>query len=291
MTAMNTASSPLKSSLVSPAQRLAARAAEPFARLDFALSGLLAARLLERGPSGRPLHVMADRLKGLWFDRSKHRELLRQRIEQARSPKELFEWAGEALFANQKPAEIVPFLEFVRERAPEAVLEIGVAGGGTNLLLSHAHPSIGFVGAIDLYVRNKEKLSYFAPKGQKRLHLDACSYDPKTVREVARALDGRKLDLLFIDGDHTYDGARRDFEAYAPFVRSGGIIALHDIVPDEVTRSGTFTGNWVGEVPELWQDLSRAYPRCRTFVADPEQDGYGIGVIEFDEGVVPTFRR
>jgi hypothetical protein len=36
---------------------------------------------------------------------------------------------------------------------------------------------------------------------------------------------------LFIDGDHTYEGVRRDFEMYSPLVRKGGIIAFHDIYP------------------------------------------------------------
>jgi len=281
----------MQSSLKTPVQRAVAAVAEPFARLDFALSTRATRRLIHHGPEGRPLYVMADRLQGRRFERSSVRAAERERIEQASDVSELVARAGDALFANQKLAEIVPFLEFVRGHAPAAVLEIGVAGGGTNLLLSHVHPNVAFVGAIDLYVRNKAQLSYFAPSGQERLYLDASSYDPQTVRAVSAALGERKLDLLFIDGDHSYDGARRDFEAYAPLVSRGGIIAFHDIVPDEVTRTGRFTGNWVGEVPALWEDIKRSYPGWREFVADPGQDGYGIGAISFDDQVVPTFSR
>jgi predicted O-methyltransferase YrrM len=281
----------MKSSLRTPVQRAVSAVAEPFARLDFALNTRATRRLIQHGPEGRPFHVAADRWQGRRFERSSDRAAQRDRIQQAPDVSELVTRAGEALFANQKWAEIVPFLEFVRAAAPRAVLEIGVAGGGTNLLLSHAHPNVGFVGAIDLYVRNKAQLSYFAPTGQERLFLDASSYDPQTVRAVSSALGERKLDLLFIDGDHSYDGARRDFEAYTPLVRRGGIIAFHDIVPDEVTRTGTFTGNWVGEVPVLWEDIKRSYPDWREFVADSDQDGYGIGVISFDDQVVPTFSR
>ncbi len=35
-------------------------------------------------------------------------------------------------------------------------------------------------------------------------------------------------DLLFIDADHSEAGVRRDYEDYAPMVRSGGVIAFHD---------------------------------------------------------------
>jgi len=52
-------------------------------------------------------------------------------------------------------------------------------------------------------------------------------------------LNGEPLDFLFIDGDHTYEGVKRDFEMYSPLVRNGGIIAFHDIVkhpPETVVR-------------------------------------------------------
>jgi predicted O-methyltransferase YrrM len=35
--------------------------------------------------------------------------------------------------------------------------------------------------------------------------------------------------LLFIDGDHSYDASRRDFELWSPHVVRGGLICFHDI--------------------------------------------------------------
>jgi predicted O-methyltransferase YrrM len=40
----------------------------------------------------------------------------------------------------------------------------------------------------------------------------------------------RPLELLFIDGDHSYEGAKADFERWGAFVRSGGHVLLHDAV-------------------------------------------------------------
>jgi len=37
-----------------------------------------------------------------------------------------------------------------------------------------------------------------------------------------------ELDLLFIDGDHSYEGCARDVMQYVPFVRPGGYFILHD---------------------------------------------------------------
>ena len=36
------------------------------------------------------------------------------------------------------------------------------------------------------------------------------------------------LDLLFIDGDHAYEAAASDLAHYAPKLRPGGVLAMHD---------------------------------------------------------------
>ena len=59
----------------------------------------------------------------------------------------------------------------------------------------------------------------------------ANSHNLDTLNKVKRILADRPIDLLFIDGDHTYVGVKMDFEMYRPLVRKGGIIAFHDIVP------------------------------------------------------------
>jgi len=46
-------------------------------------------------------------------------------------------------------------------------------------------------------------------------------------QDVARDWS-RPIRLLWIDGDHTYEGAKRDFDLFSPFLVEGGIIALHD---------------------------------------------------------------
>lgn len=37
-----------------------------------------------------------------------------------------------------------------------------------------------------------------------------------------------KIRFLWIDGDHTYQGAKTDFDLFAPFLEDGAIIAFHD---------------------------------------------------------------
>lgn len=38
----------------------------------------------------------------------------------------------------------------------------------------------------------------------------------------------RKISVLFIDGDHSYEGCKRDIEAWVPHMKKGGIIFFHD---------------------------------------------------------------
>jgi predicted O-methyltransferase YrrM len=47
----------------------------------------------------------------------------------------------------------------------------------------------------------------------------------------------RPIDMLFIDGDHSVDASRADWEAWTPWVRPGGVVAVHDALPP-----------WVGPV-------------------------------------------
>jgi predicted O-methyltransferase YrrM len=90
------------------------------------------------------------------------------------------------------------------------------------------------------------------------------------------------LDVLFIDGDHTYDGVKADYQMYRPLVRKGGLIAFHDIVDDHQTKYGRPGIGWAGGVPMFWREvkLQKEFSSCSEFIADPDQDGMGIGVLQ-----------
>ncbi len=46
-----------------------------------------------------------------------------------------------------------------------------------------------------------------------------------------------ELGLLFIDGDHSYEGVKNDLELYLPKLKSGGVLIMHDCSHDAVYRA------------------------------------------------------
>ena len=46
--------------------------------------------------------------------------------------------------------------------------------------------------------------------------------------EASKYIADESLDFVFIDGDHSYEGVKRDMHAWVPKVREGGIVSGHD---------------------------------------------------------------
>lgn len=72
------------------------------------------------------------------------------------------------------------------------------------------------------------------------------------------------IDLLHIDGLHTYDAVKHDFDNWLPKVRPGGIILLHDIA----VRHADF-GVW-----RFWLELESDVPETFAF-----HHGWGLGLL------------
>ncbi len=185
-----------------------------------------------------------------------------------------------AVAASQKPDELGAFLDRAAALQPRRVCEIGTSAGGTLYFLTRACAADAVVVSVDVEI----PLALAAARaklgrdGQRIVSIAADSHQPATVMQVREALRDEPLDVLFIDGDHSYDGVKRDFELYLPLVRPGGLVGLHDIQPDARTRLGTPTSSISGDVPRFWEDIKPSY-RTEELISDAEQDGYGIGVV------------
>lgn len=177
---------------------------------------------------------------------------------------------------EQWPGEIVPFAEWLtREGLLGHVVEIGVRRGGT-VALWHGLSS-GLVIGVDWHQKDSlgaEETTRVAAEMQRRHAryrlIIGDSHAPETRARVEAMLGGSLADLVFIDGDHSYDGVRVDFEAYRTLVRPGGVVAFHDIV-DTAFMRGFGHG-----VYRFWQELK---PTVNTFEFCVGGDWGGIGAV------------
>lgn len=56
------------------------------------------------------------------------------------------------------------------------------------------------------------------------------SDDPELLKRQHSLLS--EFDLIFVDGDHSYEGAKADLDNWCPRVRHGGRVLVHDATPD-----------------------------------------------------------
>jgi predicted O-methyltransferase YrrM len=115
-------------------------------------------------------------------------------------------------------------------------------------------------------------LNRFIRESQKLYLLRENSHETGTVLRISDILAGQKLDLLFIDGDHSYAGVKSDFAMYSPLVRKGGLVAFHDIAGTPFHDTSGVSNFW-GEVKGSYQNLEIIHERGR--------DSMGIGVLWF----------
>ena len=182
------------------------------------------------------------------------------------------------ILMGQARSEILQLARILQATPPKRSLEVGTNYGGTLFLLCSLSPPDAQIISVDLpsgrfgggYPRRKAPLFRRFVRGDQKLHLlRADSHSPETKERVMHILDGEKLDYLFIDADHTYSGVQRDFEMYSPLVRSGGIVAFHDIV--------TYRRETECQVEKFWDEIKVQY-RHREIIEEVKDGSYPIAV-------------
>jgi predicted O-methyltransferase YrrM len=200
-----------------------------------------------------------------------------------RSSKQL---AREAILqgAVQKNSELSSLLRLLRDRSPRVVVEIGTDAGGTFYSLCQLAAKNALLVSIDLpggdfgrgYGEEEiPRMRGFARKGQSLHFLRCDSHRASTKDRLLRILSGRAVDVLFIDGDHTYEGVKADFEMYAERVGAGGLIVFHDVLPHpQVPRCA---------VDRFWTEIKDRYVH-HEYLEPKDDRGWGqwggIGVLE-----------
>jgi predicted O-methyltransferase YrrM len=130
--------------------------------------------------------------------------------------------------------EAALLFRLARNVASGPIAEIGRFKGGSTVVFASALPAGVELWSYDLHIALRPDMT----GEQLDAELDA-ALTRLGVRDKVHLLvgDSRTIDppsapleLLFIDGDHSYEGAKADFERWSAYVRPGGHVLLHDAV-------------------------------------------------------------
>jgi len=168
---------------------------------------------------------------------------------------------------NQILGEWKAYLLFVKEYCERhsivnpVVLEIGTQWGGQKVHYEY------FLDAVHIGIDRSEELSKPDILGD--------SHSALVINSVKERLDGRDVDILFIDGAHTYNDAMLDYLAYGPMTT--GVIAFHDIRHEK-------------EIARLWENIQEA-EKNNTNLEFYSVGAWGNGWCELGIGIIAKKRR
>jgi predicted O-methyltransferase YrrM len=141
---------------------------------------------------------------------------------------------------QQVKTEIYQFIDILlKQKKAKNCLEIGLGSyGSTHFLWRLIFEKIITIEhqkyRIFRFTENMNKFhKKFVLNDLKSRFIFGLSHDAANVEKIDKMLDGEKLDLLFIDGDHNYKNVLCDWLLYKNFVEKNGIIAFHDCIAND----------------------------------------------------------
>lgn len=117
-------------------------------------------------------------------------------------------------------------VELAKALKPKVYVELGLYKSELfNRIIPHAKQLIGVdvVPELEAYMKKNPKAKFIC----------------KSTDEYAKDLKKKpiKIDLLFIDANHSKESVLKDFKHFFPFVNEQGVILLHDGYPKNKTQT------------------------------------------------------
>lgn len=178
----------------------------------------------------------------------------------------------------------------VRSLAPDVVVETGSARGWSacHIGLALRENVRGKLYAIDPHSSTEwnDSGGPDASLNVFRRHVSAMGLDPyvEVVRADSRTAAqswSRPIDLLFIDGDHSYEGVKADWDLFSPFLTPSAVTIFHDTTWELHKHDDPRYRDDMG-VPRFVDELRRAGYPCITIDRD-----CGLTMVQRPAGGVP----
>ena len=150
----------------------------------------------------------------------------------------MYEIKGCPVPIYQDENELNRLIELVKELKPKHILEIGSLYGGTLWYWMNAVKGVKII-SVDIGIAEPNASvadieharialwpEWERKTGSEIVQIRADSTSPETIKTVK---EYAPFDFIFIDGGHDYNTAMADWQNYWPMLRSGGLLAFHDI--------------------------------------------------------------
>lgn len=174
--------------------------------------------------------------------------------------------------------ELAPLLQLALDHEVKSVLEIGSRFGGTLKCWLHIL-NVKYAMCIDLPLENDAKVTQerdalwrsWLRYNQTLNTIFGRSESKSTLDRVYYQLT-KPIDMVFIDGGHSYEQVKADYKNYAHLAKK--IVAIHDITPSTVLSESEYG------VPKFWNEVRPTHGlKIELKGKTGPNGGYGIGVI------------
>lgn len=182
----------------------------------------------------------------------------------------------------------------IKERKPQKIVEVGVAGGGTTAIILRCLDMLNLVEltefySVDLserfYKNEKERTGYLADSLLKRKkykhHFVLGHLLPDVIEDIAG-----DIDFVILDTSHSMPGEILDFLTIYPYLQKDACVVLHDIAYHHYSMGimcfpTQLLFSCVNADKVIMKDQSRAgiYPNIGAFVINNGTEGSLVNVL------------